>query len=134
MDIEIKLLAVLVATLAGMMLGAFWYSPIAFGKAWMDSIGKTEEQLGSATGPMIGSVIACLITAISLSIVISMCGISDAFGGAMLGGLIGLGIVFPALLSDSLFCGWGSKLLMIQSGYRVVYAIVMGAIIGGWPA
>jgi len=134
MDIEIKLIAVLVATLAGMMLGAFWYSPIAFGKAWMDSIGKTEEDLGSATGPMIGSVVACLVTAMSLAIVISLSGISDALGGAMLGGLIGLGIVFPALLSDSLFCGWGSKLLMIQSGYRVIYAIVMGAIIGGWPA
>lgn len=74
MEIEIRLIAVLVAALAGMMLGAFWYSPVAFGKAWMDSIGKSEEELGSATGPM------------------------------------------------------------IQSGYRVIYAIVMGAIIAGWPA
>lgn len=134
MEVEIKLIAVLVATVAGMILGAFWYSPIVFGKAWMDSIGKTEEDLGSATGPMIGSVIACLLTAISLAVVISLTGVTGALGGAIIGGLIGVGIVFPALLSDSLFCGWGSKLLMIQSGYRVIYAIVMGAIISGWPA
>ena len=33
--------------------------------------------------------------------------------------------IFPALLSDNLFCGWGAKLLLIQSGYRVLSVILM---------
>jgi len=132
MEIDINLISILVASVAGMMLGAFWYSPIAFGNAWMKSIGKTEDELGSATGPMVGSVVACVMTAVSLSVVIALAGIGTVAGGAALGCLIGVGIVFPALLSDSLFCGWGNQLLMIQAGYRVLYAVVMGAIIGGW--
>ena len=39
--------------------------------------------------------------------------------------VLGLLIVFPALLSDNLFCRWGTKLLMIQSGYRVMSVVLM---------
>ena len=48
--------------------------------------------------------------------------------------ICGVGLVATAMLSDSLFCGWGWKLYFIQSGYRLAYLVVMGAIIGGWPA
>jgi len=130
---SINLVSVLVATIAGMLLGAFWYSPIAFGKAWMESLGKTETELGSPVIPMVCSILASLATALALAIVLSMTGVTSIADGAVVGAIIGFGIVFTALLSDNLFCGWGAKLLLIQSGYRVLYVIVMASIISAWP-
>jgi len=42
---EINWIAVLVATLASFALGAIWYSPALFGKAWQREAGLTDEQL-----------------------------------------------------------------------------------------
>jgi len=41
----INWIAVVVATLASFMLGALWYSPALFGKAWQREAGLTDEQL-----------------------------------------------------------------------------------------
>jgi len=38
----------LVAAIAGMLIGAFWYSPLLFGKLWMRLSGLTEKQLNEA--------------------------------------------------------------------------------------
>ena len=39
---------------------------------------------------------------------------------------------YYAMASDTAFCGWGLRLFIIQAGYRVVYSVVMGALLGGW--
>ena len=124
-----SILGIVAAAAAGMALGALWYAPLMFGRAWMSAIGKTEDQLGSATGPMLGSVAACLATAIALAWLLAAAGVTTIAGGLGLGAVIGLGVVFPALLSDNLFCGWGAQLLLIQSGYRVTCIVVMCAIL-----
>lgn len=46
-------------------------------------------------------------------------------GAALLGLVLGGLLVFPALFSDNLFCGWGTQLLLIQSGYRVLSVLLL---------
>lgn len=123
----LNIVGILAATFIGMVLGALWYSPLLFGKQWMESIGKTPETLGSATGPMVGSVIASLMTAIGISIIysFSLIEVGSLSQGIVFGLTLGVLIIFPAMLSDSLFCGWGNRLLIIQSGYRVVSVLLM---------
>ena len=133
-DFNINIISVLVATLSGMVLGAFWYSPVAFGKAWMASLGKTPDELGPQIMPMLGSILASFVSALSLAVLIPLVGVSTLTGAIALGGLVGFGLVFPALLSDNLFCGWGNKLLLIQSGYRILYLMIMAIIIAVWPS
>ncbi|PCJ14914.1 MAG: hypothetical protein COB04_14065 [Gammaproteobacteria bacterium] len=123
--LELNLLGVIVATVIGMALGALWYSPLLFGNQWMQSINKTPETLGSPTGPMIGSVIASLLTALGVALLFSFVGVDDLSTGIKIGLILGLFIIFPALLSDNLFCGWGSPLLLIQSGYRALSVLLM---------
>ena len=118
-------MGILVATIIGMILGALWYSPVLFGNAWMKCIGKTPETLGKPTIPMIGSIIASLLTAIGVSLLFSILNVADLSTAISVGLILGLFIIFPALLSDNLFCGWGNKLLMIQSGYRAVSVFLM---------
>jgi uncharacterized protein DUF1761 len=121
----INLVGILVATFIGMVLGALWYSPILFGKQWLQRIGKTPDTLGSTTLPMIGSVIANLMTAVGVSILFSFVGVDSLFIGTGVGLTLGFLIIFPALLSDNLFCGWGNQLLLIQSGYRVLSVLLI---------
>lgn len=122
--LEINLPGVAVATIIGMFLGALWYSPLAFGNLWMECIGKTTETIGKQTAPLIGSIIASLLTAIGVSLLFSFINVTDIYTAANVGIILGLLIIFPALLSDNLFCGWGNKLLMIQSGYRVINVLL----------
>lgn len=127
--IEINWLGVLIATVAGMVLGALWYSPLLFGNRWMKCLGKTPETIGSATLPMIGSVLACSLSATGVAILFSLVGASTLADALSLGAVLGLFIIFPALLSDNLFCGWGNTLLLIQSGYRITSVLFMSVII-----
>ena len=47
-QIDINFLAVLVATIVSMVLGALWYSPILFGKLWAKLSKFTEEDIEKA--------------------------------------------------------------------------------------
>jgi hypothetical protein len=126
--------AIVVAAFSGMALGALWYSPVLFGNAWLAELGTDKEGLSSPQQAMIGSVVSCLISAVCVAIVIQAFGAVSVMGGIAVGALCGVGFVATAMLSDSLFSGWGWKLYFIQTGYRVVYLVLMGAIIGAWPA
>lgn len=123
--------AILTATALAFVLGDLWYGPI-FGKAWMAAIGKTEDELQPSPTPFIVSFFTALITAMVLAWLVQALQVSSWQGGAMLGAGMGVGFIATAMASDSAFCGWGLNLWLIQSGYRVVYSILMGALLGGW--
>ena len=125
--------AVLVATVLAFVLGGVWYGPL-FGKAWMDALGVTEEEIEPSPRPFIISFFTALLTAIVLAWLIVVTGMTGLAGGALLGLITGIGFIATAMASDSAFCGWSLKLFLIQSGYRVLYSIIMGAVLGAWPA
>ena len=115
-------------------LGAAWYSPALFGHAWMAELGKSAEDLEPSPVAMVGSVFSCFVVAVSLALLLWGLGVSTWTGGLGVSALIGFGIVAMTMLSDSLFSEWGWKLYIIQSGYRVLYILLSGAILGGWSA
>lgn len=126
MDIfGLSVFGIIAATVVGMVLGALWYSPLLFGNLWMKAIGKTPDTLGSATGPMIGSVVACFMKALGVAILFKLIGVDSLSMAVGVGLILGLLFIFPAMLSDSLFCGWGTPLLLIQSGYRALSVVLM---------
>ncbi|MCE2461592.1 MAG: DUF1761 domain-containing protein [Pseudomonadales bacterium] len=125
--------AILVATVAAFMLGYVWYGP-AFGKAWLAALGKTEDEIEPSPTPFIVSAVAALATCLVVAALMSGLGMTGIGDGAILGLLTGVGFIAASMASDTAFCGWGWKLWAIQAGYRVTYSILMGAIIGAWPA
>lgn len=124
-------LAVLAATVAGFALGGVWYGPL-FGKAWMAAIGKTEKDIQPSVTPFIVSFVTALITSVVLALLIGAFGMTEWLDGGVLGLVCGVGFIATAMASDSAFCGWGVKLWLIQSGYRVAYSILMGIILTAW--
>ena len=124
-------LAILAATIAGFVLGGIWYGPL-FGKAWLRAIGKREEDLGSAAIPLTLSFFTAFATALLMALLINALLVKTVLDGALLGLYIGIGFIAAAMASDYAFCRWPTQLFFIQAGYRVAYAIIMGAILAGW--
>lgn len=122
---DLNLIGIIASTFVGMILGALWYSPLLFGGQWMLAIGKTPQTIGSTTGPIVGSIFANLLTAIGVSIIFALVGVDTLSTGVGVGLTLGFLVVFPALLSDNLFCGWGCRLLLIQSGYRLLSILLI---------
>ncbi len=123
--------AVLAATVLAFVLGGIWYGPV-FGKAWLEALGKTEDDIQPSASPFIISFFTALLTAVVLAWLIAALAVKGWLGGAVLGLITGVGFIATAMASDSAFCRWSLKLFLIQSGYRVLYSVLMGALLGAW--
>ncbi len=124
-------LAILIATVVAFVLGGLWYGPL-FGQAWMDALGKTEDDIEPTASPFVISFFTALLTCIVVAALMLALGIGTVIGGAVFGLVVGIGFIATAMASDSAFCGWGVRLFLIQAGYRVAYSVLMGAIIGAF--
>ena len=130
---DLDWIAIAASTFVAAALGAAWYSPALFGEAWMNALGQQAHELGPAGPAMGGSVFSCFVASVSIALLCEWIGIDSLTAGMGLGLVIGLGIVAMAMLSDSLFSGWGWKLYVIQTSYRALYVVLIGMLYGGWP-
>jgi len=119
-----------------MGLGAYWYSPKGFGKAWMKEIGMTEAKmknmpLSPAQAMGIGFVVA-LVTAFVLAQVVRLTGASTFGGGVVVGFWVWLGFLLTVDVGPMLWEGKTSKLTQINAGYHLVQMVLMAGIIATW--
>lgn len=63
---QLNLLVTGLAALIPMIIGAIWYNPKVFGKAWMETTGLSEEQLKAGNMALIFGM--CLVFSFLLSI------------------------------------------------------------------
>ena len=128
---QLNWFAILLATVVSFVLGYLWYGPL-FGKAWLDELGKSPEELGSGASPFVISAVLMLIASSVMAVLVACIGIETWFEGATLGFAIGIGFIATSYFSDAQFGGKSTKLTLIESGYRVVYTLLIGIILGAW--
>ena len=129
--LQLNWLAIIAASLISFVIGWPWYGPL-FGNAWLDALGKTADEIQPSAKPFIISLVTTLITAFVMAVLIACLQISTWLEGAVLGLAVGIGFIAASNVSDAAFCGWRWKLVAIQSSYRVLYAVIMGIILGVW--
>jgi hypothetical protein len=137
---EINYLAVVACTLLAMVLGALWYSPLLFGKAWMrinkmnpaDMGGKAQMQKEMAVIYGLQIVLAFLQTYILAHFVRGWSDVSGIEAALW----IWLGFVIPTLAGSVMWTmeKWQDKVtrFSIQAGYNLVLFIAFGYILGIW--
>lgn len=143
---EINTLAIIVAGLIPMILGAIWYGPL-FGKQWYDSMGKTEEEMQPNNMAVIYglALLVAMWLSFNLKMIIEiMHKESDIKGqifynsthtfshGAFHGLMIYFCLVFPVLLSYSLFHKKSPKNIILNGLFWAVGFAVMGGILDAW--
>ncbi|HBF60204.1 MAG TPA: DUF1761 domain-containing protein [Methyloceanibacter sp.] len=125
-------LAVFVAALAGFGVGAVWYG--VFGKAWLDALGKTEDDIkgsGAAQAlPFVTGLVADLVMAIMLAGLMGHLGNITIHGGLITGLFVWVGFVITTMGVNHAFSGASPKLTAIDGGHWLAVLLVMGAIIG----
>lgn len=129
---QLNYLAILVSALSTFLIGGLWYSPAAFGKAWMRENGFTEESMkGGNMLKIFGvSFLLAIISAVNLAMFM---GPEDKPAmGALWGFLAGAGWVATFVGMHYLFERKSFTLFLINAGYSIIALTLMGVILAAW--
>ena len=135
-------LALVIATLIPMIIGFAYYHKSVFGKAWMTSLGLTDEDLKKGNMAVIFGVSILMSFLLSWFLLINVDGPGqegsyDSFKHGVFHGVeIALLVAMPVLVTNGLFERKNFKNLAINTGYWLLTLALMGGVIDAmnhWP-
>lgn len=132
--INVNWLAVLVGAVIYMAVGGLWYGPIA-GKAWMDEMGLTEEEIreaGNPTEAMVKSFVSALVMCTGLGLILYNPGNEDWLQGMVTGFALAIFIVGGATFPNYAFENKSFRHFLIHMGNVTVAMGLIGAMMGAW--
>jgi len=135
-QVEVNLMAVIVATIVNIALGFAWYSKSLFGKQWMAELGLTEASL-QANKQAMGKTyalmtLASLVMAYVLAHVIAAFQAETLMEGIQGGFWIWLGFIATTALNGVLWEKKSWNFYGITAGYYLVSLCLMGVILTLW--
>ncbi|HWZ82189.1 MAG TPA: DUF1761 domain-containing protein [Terriglobales bacterium] len=136
----INIWGVLVASVATMVIGFLWYSPVLFARPWMRLMGYDPDdkaklaEMQKGAGKMYGiTFVATVLSAVVLAKIIDLTSVNTILYGMKVGVGVWLGFVMTVQLTGALFTRQPMKLFLINTGYQLVCYMAMGAILAKWP-
>jgi hypothetical protein len=132
---DINYLAVITAAIAAFALGALWYSPILFAKAWQKELGFTEADLqkGNMAITMGGSFVLMTLMSFGLALLLNTHPEGfDWVNGVYAGLFVGVFFVTASMGINMLYQNKTWRLFLIDAGYQIVFLSLMGLILGLW--
>lgn len=125
--IDIHLPAVLTAALIALVLGGLWYAPFALGR-W------TRSRAPVTAPPAVLVWLLChLVTAVVLTVLLTLAGVSSLGEGLWVSFLAWLGFAAALGLASRVpSVDDGMTSYWIDSGYQLTSVLVMGAILTVW--
>lgn len=129
-------LAILIAAIAGTVIGALWYGPV-FGKLWIRLSGFTKKDMEKAKKQGMGksytlAFLGTLIMAGVLECLLAEVGATTPLRGATWGFYAWLGFIVTTLLNSVLWEGRPWKIYWLNIGHYLVVLLAMGLILGAW--
>ncbi|MHC9509672.1 DUF1761 domain-containing protein [Kangiella sp. M94] len=126
---DINYYAVFVAALLSFAIGGLWYSPLLFGKMWLQEMQIKAEDIKQKPSVFILSFTFSLI---AVFIVADLLGPAPELIYALtISGLIGA-LVFLGLGITYQFSNRTLRHLLIDGGYHIVQFTMFGLILGSW--
>lgn len=133
---DVNLLAVLVAGIVPMIIGALWYGPV-FGKRWMALMETTPEEIQEGFNPLRtygASFVLALVTAFVLAQLIAE--VAPSGGSAMVGVHVALmaliAFVLPVAQQSVSFEKRKPGLAWLNVGYNGVALLGQAVVIALW--
>lgn len=135
MDVQINMVAVLLAALSSFVVGMVWYAKPLFGNAWSRMTGMTEDKQKAGMGPaMFKALVAALLTAYVLAHVTyisqSFFGVSFMESALNTAFWLWLGIAATTIVVHDAFEQRPMKLTAINAGNQLATLLAMGLVIG----
>lgn len=130
---KVNIWAVILAGVSYLIVGALWYSPLLFGKQWIQLNGFTDEDFKTNKPMWMITLVSFLSATVSAFVISWILGVnSSATFGAIIGGGIAFFWITMSKLTNVLFENQPVKLFLIHAGFDLVAFMVMGAIVGHW--
>ena len=124
----VNYLAVLVAAIAGMVIGFIWYNPKVFGKMWMKLSGVSSKDKPDKLN-MLLAFISQLVMAYVLAMFVQ---VGNLNASLQTSALLWLGFIGTMTLGSVLWQGKSWKLWLLNNAHNLVAILVMGSIIALW--
>ena len=129
---EFNWLSIILATLVPTVVGALWYGPI-FGKAWVKSTGKTEEELREGFNmplvmglSLVGSFLMAVFLDMFLMGIHKGSDHASWFGhGAFHGVFIALLLLVPVIMVNGLYDRKSWTNILLSFGYWILTVSLM---------
>ncbi len=128
----INVIAVLAATIAGMAIGALWYSPLLLAQPWMRAIGKRPEDIMPTPRPFIVAGLSNLVMATMLAGLMFHVGGAQIRTGVISALLVWLGFVATTIAVNHQFQGMPFALTLIDAGHWLAVLVLMAVVIGAF--
>jgi hypothetical protein len=135
--VNVNEVAIFVAALASMVLGALWYSPLLFGKAWIRLSGIDEKKMAvmkkrsvawSYLLDFIGTLLMLYVVA-HFVLYLNVKGTEESFQFAF---WLWVGLIAPTHLGIVLWEGKPLALYLINVGYYLVALLIAIPILAIW--
>jgi hypothetical protein len=136
-DVNISWLAIVLATLAAMVIGWVWYGPI-YGKQWMNLAGLKKKDLEKDSWrPIYITVVLSILQAFILSHFVIYASyfypdINSVVMGLITGFWAWVGFSLITTATNVMFYRRSNEEIKIGAGNTLVTLLVMGAIIGAF--
>jgi hypothetical protein len=130
MNVMVNYLAVIVAAVAGFLVGWGWY--MVFGKVWKDALGRQTGDCKPTPLPFIFAGLGALLMAWMLAGLMGHLGNVTVRGGLISAFFVWSGFVLTTTVVNQQFHGTKPVVTMIDAGHWLVALLVMGAIIGAF--
>ena len=132
-NFHINHLAVFVCALLSLVIGALWYSPVLFFRAWQKETGLTDEQVAKANPLKTYSLTLFLAWMISYNLAFFLGDSKTTWRWGLVAGLLaGVGWAVTMFAIISLFEQRTFKYVLVNCGYITVYFTLIGLVLGIW--
>ncbi len=124
--------AVVVSTVVAFAVGGLWYSDTLCGKAWLEEVGLSEEDVNKAnmTKTFSGAFVLLFFAVTALAALIGTD--SSWLSGLYCGLIISVFWIATAYGVTYLFEQRSMRLFLINAGYNIVLFAIVGTILGAW--
>jgi hypothetical protein len=130
---EVNVIGIIAGTVVSFVSGFLWFGPATFFPTWWRLMGKGPADVpggGINMGVAFGSVLVGQALQVTvLALILSVLNLTAPLDGALLGLLIGVGIVGGSGLSHRIFAGHGFVVLLLEAGNDIVNLGLAGAIL-----
>jgi hypothetical protein len=127
--------AVVVAAAAAFVVGAVWYTPLLFGRAYMEVRGMNQGATADMRPPareLLGEFAKNLVVAFVLAHFVVRLGVGDWKGAVQFGLWVWVGFQAMLLMGAVLHEKMPWTLYAIHAGDALVKTLLMTVILGGW--
>jgi hypothetical protein len=133
---ELNWIAVIIGTIAFFALGAVWYAPQVFGRAWQRASGiEIAEGQRPGVAFYVGPLATCFLSTVATAMLALATG-TDTFGEAVVLGLVaGIGYAAAVAFVGGIFDPHKSQpqvWFAIFGGYQLVGLIIVATIVALW--